>query len=110
MKRYNLQNDYDLLHYLVSLPFGVATPSAIASGIDAWSWVIAEKAEIEVALMSEILSAWSDTIRLHQGIFSKSLKFAGCFFISSYISDTFIPATTTRFITPSATVQLTKKP
>ncbi|KAF9475060.1 hypothetical protein BDN70DRAFT_996680 [Pholiota conissans] len=74
------KNDYDLLHYLVSLPFGVATPSAIASGIDAWSWVIAEKAEIEVALMGEILSAWTDTIRLGQGIFSKSLNYDDPFY------------------------------
>ncbi|KDR73543.1 hypothetical protein GALMADRAFT_227988 [Galerina marginata CBS 339.88] len=68
--------DYDLLHYLVSLPFGVATPSAIASGIDVWSWVIAEKFDVEVALMGEILSAWADTIRLHKGIFSKSLNYS----------------------------------
>jgi len=65
-----------LLHYLVSLPFGVATPSAIASGIDVWSWVIAEKSDTEVALMSEILSAWSDTVKNHMGLFSKSLKYA----------------------------------
>lgn len=52
----------------------MATPSAIASGIDVWSWVIAEKSDVEVALMSDILSAWSDTIRLHTGLFSKSLK------------------------------------
>ncbi|KAF8969865.1 hypothetical protein BDZ97DRAFT_1937223 [Flammula alnicola] len=74
------KNDYDLLHYLVSLPFGVATPAAIASGVDAWSWVIAEKSDIEVALMGEILSAWSDTIRLHQGIFSKSLNYDDPFY------------------------------
>jgi phosphatidylinositol 4-kinase len=62
------------LHYLVALPFGVATPSAIASGIEVWSWLIAEKSEVEVSLMGEILSAWSDTIMLQKGLFSKSLK------------------------------------
>jgi len=64
-----------LLHYLVCLPFGVATPAAIASGIDVWNWVIAEKSDAEVALMSEILSAWSDTLKNHTGLFSGSLKY-----------------------------------
>jgi len=53
----------------------VATPSAVASGIDVWNWVIAEKSDAEVALMSEILSAWSDTVKNHTGLFSDSLKY-----------------------------------
>ena len=68
------QSDYDLLHYLVALPFEVSTPSAIAAGIEVWTWVIAENPDIEVALMSELLAAWSDTIRLEKGIFSDSMK------------------------------------
>ncbi|KAF9564367.1 hypothetical protein CPC08DRAFT_705318 [Agrocybe pediades] len=74
------QNDYDLLHYLVQLPFGVGTPSAVASGIDVWSWVIAEKPSVEVALMSEILFAWSETISQHRGIFSKTLNYKDPFY------------------------------
>ncbi|KAF8798204.1 hypothetical protein BYT27DRAFT_7178838 [Phlegmacium glaucopus] len=74
------KNDYELLHYLVSLPFGVATPSAITSGIEVWSWVIAEKSEVEVSLMGEILSAWSDTIWLQKGLFSKSLNYEDPFY------------------------------
>ncbi len=74
--RFNVsqQCDYELLHYLVALPFEVATPAAISTGIEVWTWVIAEKNDIEVALMSEILSAWSYTIRQEKGIFSTSLK------------------------------------
>ena len=53
----------------------MATPSAVASGIDVWNWVIAEKSDAEVALMSEILSAWSDTVKNHTGLFSDSLKY-----------------------------------
>jgi phosphatidylinositol 4-kinase len=68
------QCDYEIVHYLVSLPFGVATPSAIAVGVEVWSWIIAEKAAAEVALMGEILSAWSDTIKLERGIFSRTLE------------------------------------
>jgi phosphatidylinositol 4-kinase A len=58
----------------VALPFEVSTPSAIAAGIEVWTWVIAENPDIEVALMSELLAAWSDTIRLEKGIFSDSMK------------------------------------
>ncbi|CAA7271519.1 unnamed protein product [Cyclocybe aegerita] len=74
------KSDYDLLAYLVSLPFGVASPSAIASGVDVWSWVIAERSEVEVALMSEILSAWSNTIKQRKGLFSKSLNYEDPFY------------------------------
>jgi phosphatidylinositol 4-kinase len=69
------QCEYELLHYLVALPFEIATPSAIATGIEVWTWVIAEKAEVEVALMSEVLSAWSDNIKHEKGIFSITLKY-----------------------------------
>jgi phosphatidylinositol 4-kinase len=58
----------------VALPFDASTPSAIAAGIEAWTWVIAEKPDIEVALLTEILSAWFETIRLQKGIFSNSIK------------------------------------
>jgi phosphatidylinositol 4-kinase len=44
-------------------------------GIEVWTWVIAEKPEIEVALMTEVLAAWSDTIKHEKGIFSTSLKY-----------------------------------
>jgi len=60
---------------MVALPFEVATPSAIVAGIDVWTWVIAEKPDLEVALMSEVLSAWSDNIKHEKGIFSTSLKY-----------------------------------
>lgn len=72
--------DYEMVHYLVSLPFGVATPSAIAVGIEVWSWIIAEKAAVEVTLMGEILSAWSDTIKLQRGIFSRTLDYSDPFY------------------------------
>ncbi|PPQ71810.1 hypothetical protein CVT24_006200, partial [Panaeolus cyanescens] len=69
------QCDYGLLHYLVYLPFGVATPAAIASGVEVWTWVISEKASYEVTLMGELLSAWSETISTEKGIFSTILNY-----------------------------------
>ncbi|KAJ6502153.1 hypothetical protein C8R45DRAFT_975566 [Mycena sanguinolenta] len=72
--------DYELLHYLVALPFEVSTPSAISAGIEIWTWAIAEKPDIEVALISEVLSAWSDSIRQEKGIFSTSLNYDDPFY------------------------------
>ncbi|KAK7467455.1 Phosphatidylinositol 4-kinase stt4 [Stygiomarasmius scandens] len=72
--------DYELLHYLVSLPFEVFTPSAISAAIEAWTWVIAEKPSMEIGIMSEILSAWSSTISNEKGIFSLSLNYDDPFF------------------------------
>ncbi|KAF8643783.1 hypothetical protein AX16_008802 [Volvariella volvacea WC 439] len=66
--------DYDLLHYLVSLPFEVGTPPAIATGIELWNWVIAEKPSSEVALIGELLNSWADTIQHEKGFFSTSHK------------------------------------
>jgi phosphatidylinositol 4-kinase len=61
---------------MVALPFEVFTPSAISAGIEVWTWVISEKSEVEVALMGEILTAWSETITHEKGIFSTALKCA----------------------------------
>ncbi|KAG7092795.1 hypothetical protein E1B28_009114 [Marasmius oreades] len=74
------QCDYELLHYLVSLPFEVSTPSSISAAIEVWTWVIAEKPTVEVAIMGEIVSAWSDTIRLEKGLFSPSINHEDPFF------------------------------
>jgi hypothetical protein len=68
------QCEYTLLHYLVTLPFEVFTPSAIAAGIEVWTWVIAEKPVAEVVLISEILAAWFATVKDRKGVFSQCLK------------------------------------
>ncbi|KAI0075272.1 hypothetical protein K474DRAFT_1676500 [Panus rudis PR-1116 ss-1] len=66
--------DYTLIHYLVSLPFESFTPSTISAGIEVWTWVIAEKPEYEVAFVSEITTAWINTIKHGRGMFSQSLS------------------------------------
>ncbi|KAG6853905.1 hypothetical protein C0991_012574 [Blastosporella zonata] len=74
------QFDHDLLHHLVALPFEVATPPAIAAGIEVWTWIISNKPDVEVALMTEVLSAWSDTIKHEKGMFSSSLNYEDPFY------------------------------
>ncbi|OSD08514.1 atypical/PIKK/PI4K protein kinase [Trametes coccinea BRFM310] len=67
--------DYDLAHYLVALPFESFTQSAMSAGIDAWTWVIAEKPRYEVTLMSEIAAGWDVSVKLGKGVFSKSQNY-----------------------------------
>ncbi|KAH7879656.1 uncharacterized protein C8R40DRAFT_1158339 [Lentinula edodes] len=74
------KSDHELLHYLVSIPFEVSTPPSISAAIEVWTWVIAEKPSIEVALMSELLSAWTDTIENEKGIFSTNLNYDDPFY------------------------------
>ncbi|KIJ17012.1 1-phosphatidylinositol 4-kinase, partial [Paxillus involutus ATCC 200175] len=72
--------EYSLVHYLVTLPFEVFTPAAIAAGIEVWTWVIAEKPVVEVALMCEVLSAWFGTVRDRKGVFSQTLNYDDPFY------------------------------
>ncbi|KAH9071165.1 hypothetical protein EDB83DRAFT_2366879 [Lactarius deliciosus] len=67
--------DYTLMYYMVALPFEVFTPSAIAAGIETWTWVISERPAFEIAMMTEINTAWMTSIRLERGIFSKTLNY-----------------------------------
>ncbi|KAK7693961.1 hypothetical protein QCA50_003536 [Cerrena zonata] len=66
--------DYDLLHYIVVLPFESFTPSTISAGIEVWAWIIGEKVDFEVAIMSEITSAWISTVKHGRGMFSHTLN------------------------------------
>ncbi|KAG9016282.1 phosphatidylinositol-4- kinase [Tulasnella sp. 427] len=66
--------DYDLLHYLVALPFEIFSPLSISLGIETWTWLIRERPDCEISLMLEINSAWAGTIRKHKGVFSKHLN------------------------------------
>ncbi|TFK54620.1 hypothetical protein OE88DRAFT_1653021 [Heliocybe sulcata] len=66
--------DYDLLHYLVILPFEVFSPSAMSAAVEVWTWAIAERPAIETALLAELNSTWVTTIRQGKGIFSESFN------------------------------------
>ncbi|KAI0275884.1 atypical/PIKK/PI4K protein kinase [Russula aff. rugulosa BPL654] len=72
--------DYTLMYYMVALPFEVFTPSAIAAGIETWTWVISERPTFEIAMMAEINTAWMTSIRLARGIFSKTLNYDDPFY------------------------------
>ncbi|KAK7696054.1 hypothetical protein QCA50_000695 [Cerrena zonata] len=66
--------DYDLLHYIVVLPFECFTPSTILAGIEVWAWIIGKKVDFEVAIMSEIAFAWISTVKHGWGMFSHTLN------------------------------------
>lgn len=67
--------DYDLLHYLVILPFEIFSPSSISLGIESWTWLIRERPDCEISLMLEINGAWAGTIKKHKGLFSTHLNY-----------------------------------
>ncbi|KAG1741975.1 hypothetical protein EDB19DRAFT_1895006 [Suillus lakei] len=64
--------DHTLIHFLVALPFEVFTPSAVAAGIETWTWVIAERPNMEVVIMCEVLTCWFGTVKERKGVFSAS--------------------------------------
>ena len=63
-----------LVQELVALPFVAFTPSSIAAGIEAWTWLIGERPDLEISLMIDISEAWAETIKLRKGLFSTSMK------------------------------------
>ncbi|CAG7846286.1 Phosphatidylinositol 4-kinase stt4 Short=PI4-kinase; Short=PtdIns-4-kinase [Serendipita indica DSM 11827] len=66
---------YELLHELAHLPFVAFSPSSIAVGVEAWTWLIGERPDMEIALMTEIDAGWAETIKRGKGVFSKSMNF-----------------------------------
>ncbi|KAF8334229.1 uncharacterized protein EI90DRAFT_3051526 [Cantharellus anzutake] len=72
--------EYDLLHYIVVAPFETLTPASVAAGRDAWTWLVRERPDLEVALMLEFDAAWLSTIELQKGMFSPSLNLVDTFF------------------------------
>jgi phosphatidylinositol 4-kinase len=66
--------DSDIIHYLVALPMATFTPLAIAAGVDAWTWLLRQRPEAEIAVIGEISAGWLETIRAGKGLFSTSMK------------------------------------
>ncbi|KZS95958.1 atypical/PIKK/PI4K protein kinase [Sistotremastrum niveocremeum HHB9708] len=67
------QPDFELLHYIVTLPFELFTPAAISTAIQTWTWIIVERPDVEIPLMVEINAAWLSTINHKKGLFSSHL-------------------------------------
>ncbi|KIP08776.1 hypothetical protein PHLGIDRAFT_29437 [Phlebiopsis gigantea 11061_1 CR5-6] len=72
----SLEDKFDrgLCHYLIALPFEAFSPASISAGVEAWTWVISEKPDYEIVLMSELTSAWMDTIKSGRGMFSRAMN------------------------------------
>ena len=70
----SLQFDNDILHFLVTIPIRAFSPRSVAAGVDAWTWLVSERPEFEMALLSEVVAGWTWTIESRKGLFSKSLK------------------------------------
>ncbi|RXK35906.1 phosphatidylinositol 4-kinase [Tremella mesenterica] len=71
--------DSDIIHYLVELPMTAFTPLAIAAGVDAWTWLLRQRPEAEVAVIGEIAAGWIETVRAGKGMFSTSMNYTDPF-------------------------------
>nr|CDI56699.1 related to phosphatidylinositol-4-kinase [Melanopsichium pennsylvanicum 4] len=65
--------DYELLHFIVSIPFLVFTPEAISTACQVWTWVIGARPEVETKIMVELTIGWAMTAKARKGIFSSAL-------------------------------------
>lgn len=66
--------DYELLHFIVSIPFQVFTPEAISTACQVWTWIIGARPEVETKIMVELTIGWAMTAKARKGIFSPSLN------------------------------------
>lgn len=67
--------DSDIVHYLVELPMTAFTPLSIAAGVDAWTWLLRQRPEAEIAVLGEISAGWLETIHSNKGLFSTSMNY-----------------------------------
>jgi len=67
--------DSDIIHYLVALPITAFTPLSLAAGVDAWTWLLRQRPEAEIAVIGEISAGWLETIRKGKGLFSTSMNY-----------------------------------
>ncbi|PWN49925.1 hypothetical protein IE53DRAFT_331217 [Violaceomyces palustris] len=65
--------DYELLHFVVSIPLLVFTPASVSTACSVWTWIIGERPEVETKIMVEISIGWGLTAKLRRGVFSPSL-------------------------------------
>ncbi|PWY97959.1 hypothetical protein BCV70DRAFT_202448 [Testicularia cyperi] len=65
--------DYELLHFIVSIPFLVFTPEAISTACQVWTWVIGSRPEVETKVMVELTLGWAMSAKARRGIFSANL-------------------------------------
>lgn len=65
--------DLELLQRLVSLPIRMFTPMSVSLGLEVWTWLIDVKPEVEVKLITEVMTMWNWTHRRRKGLFSSSL-------------------------------------
>ncbi|EOR01015.1 Phosphatidylinositol 4-kinase stt4 [Wallemia ichthyophaga EXF-994] len=64
--------DFELLHFLVSVPFQVFTGDSISIALEVWTWLFHERVDFQTKIIMEISSQWLGTIKARKGLFSPS--------------------------------------
>ncbi|TIC01454.1 kinase-like protein [Wallemia mellicola] len=62
--------DFELLHYLVSVPFQVFTGDSISTALEVWIWLFHERKDFQTKTIMEICNEWLSTIKARKGLFS----------------------------------------
>lgn len=65
--------DLELLQRIVSLPIRMFTSLSISLGLEIWTWLIDVKPEVELKLISEVMTMWDWSHRRRKGLFSNAL-------------------------------------
>ncbi|KAK9448292.1 uncharacterized protein V1518DRAFT_418558 [Limtongia smithiae] len=62
----------ELIHYIVTIPFGIFSKQSIKLGISLWLWILNEAPQYQSRVLSEIALGFEWSIRRKDGAFSKS--------------------------------------
>lgn len=67
-------DDGNITHRLVAIPFTIFTKQSIDLGVTFWMGVINENPKMESRIMAEVLENWENTVRRAVGMFDKRLQ------------------------------------
>lgn len=68
------EDQCDVIHRLVSIPFAIFTKQSITTGISVWLGIVNENPQLESIILVEIANNWENTVRRRMGLFSKKLQ------------------------------------
>lgn len=63
------------MHYVVALPFELFGPTVITVGVEIWTWIVAERPDLELQVIMELCAAWEKTIQNRVGLFSEHMEY-----------------------------------
>ncbi|KAH7626399.1 putative STT4 protein [Sordaria sp. MPI-SDFR-AT-0083] len=81
-------DECSIVHYLVSIPFGIFTKQSIKLGVSLWLGVINENPRMEPRILAEIAQQWEFSIQKRLGLFSPTICNPDPFFLKEEFAPT----------------------